>query len=252
MILLIFAKQSDRTINSQRQMLGLMRDELMWVRMLPLEQILKHFPRTLPELVNKYRKPVDLKVTGTGVLIDKAVLEKLADPLLYLLRNGFDHGIEDPESRTQQGKPATGSIEIQAYYQGNQTVIEVKNDGKDLDLAKITQKGIEQGLISAQEAASATQERLFELIFEPGFSTASEVSELSGRGVGMNIVRSQIETLKGKISVTSTPGQGSTFTMRLPLTLTIAKLLVCSLGSSAFAISSDSIEEIYYSHPRAG
>ncbi|MGF1589190.1 MAG: response regulator [Pleurocapsa sp.] len=240
----IFAKQSDRTINSQRQMLGLMRDELMWVRMLPLEQILKHFPRTLRELANKYRKPVDLKLTGTGVLVDKAVLEKLADPLLHLLRNGFDHGIEDPESRTQQGKPATGSIEIQAYYQGNQTVIEVKDDGKGLDLAKITQKGIDQGLISTQEAASATKERLFELIFEPGFSTASLVSEISGRGVGMNIVRSQIETLKGKISVTSIPGQGSTFTMRLPLTLTIAKLLVCSLGSTAFAIASDSIEEI--------
>ncbi len=245
----IFAKQSDQTINSQRQMLGLMRDELMWVRMLPLEQILTRFPRTLRELANKYHKPVDLQLNGTGVLVDKAVLEKLADPLLHLLRNSFDHGIEDPEIRTQQGKPATGSIEILAYYQGNQTVIQVKDDGKGLDLAKITQKGIEQGLISAQEAASATKERLFELIFEPGFSTASQVSEISGRGVGMNIVRSQIEILKGKIEVTSTPGQGSTFTMRLPLTLTIAKLLVCSLGSTAFAIASDSIEEIIIPTP---
>ena len=240
----IFAQQSDRTINSQRQMLGQMRDELMWVRMLPLDQILQRFPRTLRELSNKYQKPVDLKLNGTGVLVDKAVLEKLADPLLHLLRNGFDHGIESPEIRAQQGKPATGTIEIQAYYQGNQTVIEIKDDGKGLDLAKITQKGIEQGLISLQEAANAPQEKLFELIFEPGFSTANQVSELSGRGVGMNIVRSQIETLKGKITVTSTPRKGSTFTMRLPLTLTIAKLLVCSLGSTAFAIPSDSIEEI--------
>ncbi|MGL5078447.1 MAG: ATP-binding protein, partial [Waterburya sp.] len=206
----IFAKQSDRTINSQRQMLGQMRDELMWVRMLPLDQILQRFPRTLRDLASKYQKPVELKLTGTGVLVDKAVLEKLSDPLLHLLRNGFDHGIESAEIRKQQGKPAEGLIEIHAYYQGNQTVIEVKDDGKGLDLAKINQKAVEKGLISQQEAATATKERLYDLIFEPGFSTASKVSEISGRGVGMNIVRSQIETLKGKITVASTPGEGST------------------------------------------
>ncbi len=240
----IFAKQSDRTINSQRQMLGQMRDELMWVRMLPLDQILQRFPRTLRDLASKYQKPVELKLTGTGVLVDKAVLEKLSDPLLHLLRNGFDHGIESAEMRKQQGKPAEGLIEIHAYYQGNQTVIEVKDDGKGLDLVKITEKALEKGLISPQEAATATKERLYDLIFEPGFSTANKVSEISGRGVGMNIVRSQIETLKGKITVASTPGEGSTFTLRLPLTLTIAKLLVCSLGSTTFAIPSDSIAEI--------
>ena len=245
----IFAGQSDRTINSQRQMLGQMRDELMWVRMLPLDRVLQRFPRTLRDLSSKYHKPVDLKLHGTGVLVDKAVLEKLADPLLHLLRNGFDHGIETPEIRNQQGKPPTGSIEIKAYYQGNQTVIEVKDDGKGLDRQRITQKAIEQGLITASEASNATPEQLFELIFEPGFSTASQVSEISGRGVGMNIVRSQVETLKGKIGVTSTPGMGSTFTLRLPLTLTIAKLLVCSLGATAFAIPSDSIEEIIIPQP---
>ncbi|MCC0176654.1 hybrid sensor histidine kinase/response regulator, partial [Waterburya agarophytonicola K14] len=240
----IFAKQSDRTINSQRQMLGQMRDELMWVRMLPLDKILQRFPRTLRDLSTKHKKPVDLKLNGTGVLVDKAVLEKLSDPLLHLLRNGFDHGIESTEIRTSQGKAASGTIEIHAYYQGNQTVIEVKDDGKGLDVEKIAQKGIEKGLISAVEAENATKEELYDLIFEPGFSTASKVSELSGRGVGMNIVRSQIEMLKGKITVTSTPGEGSNFTLRLPLTLTIAKLLVCSLGTTAFAIASDSIEEI--------
>jgi two-component system, chemotaxis family, sensor histidine kinase and response regulator PixL len=240
----IFAQQSDRTIDSQRQMLGQIRDELMWVRMLPLDQILQRFPRTLRDLSSKYHKPVELKLQGTGVLVDKAVLEKLADPLLHLLRNGFDHGIEDPETRAQQGKSAMGLIEIQAYYQGNQTVIEVKDDGRGLDLEKICHKGIERGLISPEQAAAASPERLFELIFEPGFSTASQVSEISGRGVGMNIVRSQVETLKGKISVTSSPGKGSTFTLRLPLTLTIAKLLVCSVGSTNFALPADSIEEI--------
>ena len=240
----IFAKQSDRTINSQRQMLAQMRDELMWARMLPLDRILQRFPRTLRDLSNKYKKPVNLKLSGTGVLVDKAVLEKLADPLLHLLRNGFDHGIEDSQTRSSKGKAATGTIEIHAYHQGNQTVIEVKDDGKGLDVNKIAQKGIEKGLISASEAKNVSKERIYDLIFEPGFSTKSQVSELSGRGVGMNIVRSQIETLKGKITVASSPGEGSIFTLRLPLTLTIAKLLVCSLGTTSFAIPSDSIEEI--------
>ena len=240
----IFAKQSDRTINEQRQMLGQMRDELMWVRMLPLDKILQRFPRNIRELSSKYNKPVDLKLINTGVLVDKAVLEKLSDPLLHLLRNGFDHGIESPEDRVSYGKLPNGTIEIHAYHQGNQTVIEIKDDGRGLDVEKIAQKGIEKGLISAAEVAVASKERIYDLIFEPGFSTASEVSELSGRGVGMNIVRSQIETLKGKIVVTSSPGKGSVFTLRLPITLTIAKLLVCSLGNTAFAIPSDSIEEI--------
>ena len=240
----IFAKQSDRTIDIQRQMLGQMRDELMWVRMLPLEQIVQRFPRTLRDMSRKYQKPVDLNLNGTEVLLDKAVLEKLQDPLLHLLRNSFDHGIEAPEIRAQAGKPETGSIEINAYYQGNQTVIEVKDDGQGLDLTKIANKAINKGLLSAEQAAVASKEELFNLIFEPGFSTANQVSELSGRGVGMSVVRSQVEFLKGKITVVSTRGQGTTFTLRLPLTLTIAKLLVCSLGSTAFAIPSDSIEEI--------
>ena len=164
--------------------------------------------------------------------------------MLHLLRNGFDHGIESTEVRLQQGKPETGKIEINAYYQGNQTIIEVKDDGKGLDLNKIANKAVSKGLISAQQVTTASKEELFDLIFEPGFSTADKVSEISGRGVGMSVVRSQIESLKGKITVDSTPGKGSTFTLRLPLTLTIAKLLVCSLGSTAFAIPSDSIEEI--------
>ena len=240
----IFARQSDRTINNQRQMLDRMRGELMWVRMLPLERILQRFPRTLRDLSSKYHKPVELKLTGTDVLVDRAVLEKLSDPLLHLLRNAFDHGIEEPETRRQQGKPATGSIEIKAYYQGNQTVIEVRDDGRGLDTAKLARIGVERGLISQAEANSATPQKLFDLIFEPGFSTASQVNEISGRGVGMDIVRSQIATLKGKVSVASTVGKGSLFTLRLPLTLTIAKLLVCSLGATTFAIPSDSIEEI--------
>ena len=240
----IFARQSDRTISEQRKMLDRMRSELMWVRMLPLEEVLQRFPRILRDLSHKYHKPVELKLSGTDILVDRAVLEKMSDPLLHLLRNAFDHGIEEPEERTEQGKPATGSISIEAYYQGNQTVIEVRDDGRGLDTEKIARLGVERGLISEEEAQTATSQELFDLIFEPGFSTASEVNEISGRGIGMDIVRSQITALKGRISVASTNGKGSLFTLRLPLTLSIAKLLVCSLGTTALAIPSDSIEEI--------
>ena len=240
----LFARQSDLTIKQQRQMLGQMRDELMWARMLPLEQIMQRFPRMLRDLSKKHHKPVTLKMTGTGVLVDKAVLEKLYDPLMHLLRNAFDHGIEIAEVRRQQGKAAKGNITIRAYYQGNQTVIEVQDDGQGLNLNKIASKAIKQGLLSAEQARMATKEELLDLIFEAGFSTADKVSELSGRGVGMNIVRSQLQLLKGTIKVDSYPSKGTTFTLQLPLTLTIAKLLVCSLGSTAFALPSDSIEEI--------
>jgi two-component system, chemotaxis family, sensor histidine kinase and response regulator PixL len=242
--IVIFAKQSDLTIEAQRQMMRQIRDELMWARMLPLEQILQRFPRTLRDLSSKYQKSVQLDLNGTEVLVDKAVLEKLYDPLLHLLRNGFDHGIEAPEIRRQQGKPEKGLIAINAYYQGNQTVIEVKDDGQGLNLEKIAKKALKKRLLSANQIAQASEEELFNLIFEPGFTTADKVSEISGRGVGMNVVRSQLETLKGTIEVNSDLGKGTTFTLRLPLTLTISKLLVCSIGATAFALPSDSIEEI--------
>jgi len=240
----LFAQQSDRTINLQRQMLGQMRDEMMWARMLPLEQILKRFPRILRDLSNKYKKQVNLKMIGTGVLVDKAVLEKLYDPLLHLLRNAFDHGIESTDLRQQRGKSESGQIDIHAYYQGNQTVIEIRDDGEGLNVQKIAKKAIKKGIISTAEIGLTSNETLFNLIFEPGFSTADKVSDVSGRGVGMNIVRSQVESLKGNITVHSISGQGTTFTLRLPLTLTIAKLLVFSLEQTAFAIPSDSIAEI--------
>ncbi|HEY9823143.1 MAG TPA: hybrid sensor histidine kinase/response regulator [Candidatus Sericytochromatia bacterium] len=242
--IVLFAKQSDQTLEQQRQMLTQLRDELMWARMLPLGEMFNRFPRMLRDLSTTHHKPVNLKLSGTSVLVDKAVLEKLYDPLLHLLRNAFDHGIESPQIRRQQGKPEQGQIEIRAYYQGNHTIIEVKDDGQGLNLERIRTLAIERGLLSAEQSATISNARLYELIFEPGFSTASQVSELSGRGVGLDVVRSQMRSLKGTVAVSFSPGVGTTFTLRLPLTLTIAKLLVCFVGSTALALPSDSIEEI--------
>jgi two-component system, chemotaxis family, sensor histidine kinase and response regulator PixL len=242
--IVLFARATDQKLEQQRQMLTHLRDQLMWARMLPLGEVINRFPRMLRDLSATYSKPVTLKLTGTGVLVDKAVLEKLYDPLLHLLRNAFDHGIEPPEIRRTQGKPEQGQIEIRAYHQGSQTIIEVKDDGQGLNLQHIGRRAVEMGFLSVEQLATISSHRLQEFIFEPGFSTKSQVSELSGRGVGLDVVRAQMRSLKGTIAVTSSLGSGSTFTLRLPLTLTIAKLLVGFIGSTAVAIPSDSIEEI--------
>ncbi len=240
----IFAKKSDQSLEQQRQRLAYLRDELMWARMLPIGEVVNRFPRVLRELSTNYNKPVNLKLTGTGVLVDKAVLEKLYDPLLHLLRNAFDHGIESPEIRRKIGKQEVGQIEIKTYHKGSQTIIEIRDDGQGLNTEKIGYRARELGLISAEELVTISNNRLWELIFEPGFSTANQVSAISGRGVGLDVVRRQLRSLKGNLSVTSAPGIGTTFTLRLPLTLTIAKLLVCFIGTTALALPSDSIEEI--------
>ncbi|HEY9598262.1 MAG TPA: hybrid sensor histidine kinase/response regulator, partial [Cyanophyceae cyanobacterium] len=248
--IVLFAKATNQTLEQQRQMLTQLRDELMWARMLPLGEILNRFPRVLRDLSTTYHKPVSLKLTGTSVLVDKAVLDKLYDPLLHLLRNAFDHGIEEfSEIRRQRRKPETGQIEIRAYHQGSQTIIEVRDDGQGLNIERIRERALEMGLFTASQLATISSNHLYELIFEPGFSTAKQVSKLSGRGVGLDVVRAQMRSLKGSVSVISEPGTGTTFTLRLPLTLTIAKLLVCFIGSTALALPSDSVEEIVV--PRA-
>lgn len=240
----LFAEQSSQILERKQQVFSQLQDELMRARMLPLGEVLKRFSRMLRDLSHTYSKPVNLKLRGTEVQVEKAILEKLYDPLLHLLRNAFAHGIESPDIRRQQGKPDNGEILICAYYKGNQTIIEVKDDGRGLNLGQIRSHVVELGWLSPLEAASASKEQLLEFIFEPGFSTTNCVSELSGRGMGLDVVRSQLRSLRGSVSVSSFPGEGTTFTLRLPLTLTIANLIVCSTGKTTVALPADSIESI--------
>ncbi|NHC35261.1 hybrid sensor histidine kinase/response regulator [Scytonema millei] len=240
----LFAEQSSQILERKQQVFSQLQDELMRARMLPLGEVLKRFSRMLRDMSHTYSKPVNLKLRGTEVQVEKAILEKLYDPLLHLLRNAFAHGIESPEIRRQQGKPENGEILICAYYKGNQTIIEVRDDGRGLNLGQIRSRIVELGWLSPIEAASASKEQLLEFIFEPGFSTTHHVSELSGRGMGLDVVRSQLRSLRGSVSVSSFPGEGTTFTLRLPLTLTIANLVVCSTGKTTVALPSDSIENI--------
>jgi chemotaxis family two-component system sensor histidine kinase/response regulator PixL len=245
----LFSYQSDQMLGRHRKMLSQMQDELMLARMIPLAQVLNRFPRVLRDLSSQYGKPVALDLSGTDILVDKAVLSKLYDPLVQLLRNSFDHGIEPTEDRRQQQKPEAGHITIQARYQGRQVILEVRDDGRGLNFERIRDRTVELGWLGPEAAATASPEQLSQFIFEPGVSTAQQVSELSGRGVGLDIVRDQIQTLNGSITVTSTPGVGTVFTLTLPQTLSIINLLICFVGATPLAIRSDSIQEILVPTP---
>jgi two-component system, chemotaxis family, sensor histidine kinase and response regulator PixL len=245
----LFVTQSHHQIDRQKQLLSHLRDDLMWARMLPLGEILNRFPRTIHDLSIEFNKPVDLKITGAGVLVDRAVIDKLFDPLVHLVRNGFDHGIDLLAARQALGKPDRGKIEINAYHQGSQTVIEIADDGRGIDLNRIKAKAISLALLTPTEATTATRERLLDLLFEPGFSTADRVTKLSGRGMGLDIVKEQIQSIKGTISIDSQLGKGTTFTLRIPLTLTIAQLMVCQVGNALYAFPADSIQKIVVPTP---
>ncbi|HLO88840.1 MAG TPA: response regulator [Nostocaceae cyanobacterium] len=224
-------------------------DNVVEARMLPLETILNRFPTMVNKLGHVYAKRVELKLIGTQVLVDKAIAEKLYDPLLQLVRNSFDHGIEPPEIRRELGKPETGLIEICAYHQGSQTIIEVRDDGQGLNLENIRKRAMELNLIPVDEESRGythqpTENELIELMFAPGFSTAGKVSEISGRGMGLDIVRSQLQSLNGSISVQSAPRQGTTFILKIPFSMTTDKLMLVQAGGVVYALLQDSIDKI--------
>ncbi|BAY42790.1 CheA signal transduction histidine kinase [Scytonema sp. HK-05] len=240
----MFARQSQESLEKQRRLLTNTRDSLMEARMLPLGHLFERFPRILHQLEVIHKKQVTLNFRGNDALVDKAVVEKLYDPLLHLLRNAFDHGIELPTSRQKRGKPEKGEIEICAYHQGRYLVIEVRDDGHGLDFEKIRAKAVECQLVSPEQARSLNEAQLTELIFEPGFSTASSVNELSGRGIGLDVVRTHLQTIRGSVAVYSQPNQGTMFRLQIPLGLTIANLLLCEAGNQTYALFVNSIEEI--------
>lgn len=237
-------------ISNQKQILAFnLIDNLVEARMLPLENILNRFPQMVKNLNGIYHKQVGLKFSGTNVLIDKAIAEKLYDPLLHLVRNAFDHGIETPQIRRELGKPEQGVIEICAYHQSSQTIIEVRDDGQGLKLDRIRQKAIELNLIPAHNESKGylspmDDSQLLEFMFAPGFSTAEKVSELSGRGMGLDIVRSQLQALNGSISVQTLPNQGTKFILKIPFSMTTDKLMLVQAGGVIYALLLDSIEKI--------
>lgn len=235
---------SRHTLEMQQRLLTHVRDDLTAARMQPLDELLRRFSQVLKQLSSAYQKPVELVLSGTQVLVDKSIVDKLYDPLLHLVRNAFDHGIESPDIRRANGKPETGTIEIKAYHRGNRTVIQVKDDGRGIDLQRIAQRAIELNLVSSEEVHQLTTPQLLSLMFEPGFSTASQLSDLSGRGIGLDVVRSQLQALNGSVSVDFTPQAGTVFSLSIPLSITIAKLLVCQSGALTYAFPVEYVEQV--------
>ncbi len=235
--------------NKRQRIFAVAQDELLQARMEPISTVLDRFPRLVQQMVTKHKKPAEIILVGTSVLVDKSTAEKLYDPLLHLIRNSYDHGLETHEVRAAQGK-GNGQITISAHHHGNRTTIEVKDNGGGLNFARIRQKAAEQNLISADQAAMANETELAELLFHPGFSTADKVSELSGRGIGLDVVRTQIEALQGSISVKSVAGQGTTFSLQIPLSFTTARLLICKSQGKTYGLLSDSVQQIIIPLPK--
>ena len=245
----LFAQQSRHTQEKQGRLLSQIRGTLVEGRMFPLGQLFERFYGVLQPLETRHHKPVTLTLTGTEVLVDKAIAERLYDPLLHLVRNAFDHGIEPAAVRQQRHKPQAGQLKITARHQGKRLVIEVQDDGGGIDLEHVRQRALALQIISPEEADGLDPDQLADLLFEPGFSTADHVSRLSGRGVGLDVVRSQLRALEGDVTVTSTLQAGTTFTLQIPLRLTVAKLLLCQAGSKTYALLPDNIAQIMIPKP---
>jgi two-component system chemotaxis sensor kinase CheA len=218
-----------------------LQESVMQIRMLPISFAFNRFPRIVHDLSRKLGKKVELKLTGEGTELDKTVLEKISDPLVHLVRNALDHGLETPERRSAAGKGETGTIELGAFHEGGNIIIEVRDDGAGLNKARILQKARERALISPDQ--ELTDEQIDNLIFMPGFSTAEQVSDVSGRGVGMDVVRRNINDLGGHVQIFSKEGQGSTIRIRLPLTLAILDGQLVRVGKEIYIISLLSIVE---------
>ncbi|VAX07721.1 Signal transduction histidine kinase CheA [hydrothermal vent metagenome] len=218
-----------------------MQESVMQIRMLPISFTFSRFPRLVHDLSSKMGKKIELKMTGEGTEVDKTVIEKIGDPLVHLVRNSLDHGIEMPEERVAAGKPETGTVELNASQRGGNIIIEIKDDGKGLNRNVLLEKAVERGLVPAD--ATLSDQQVYELIFTAGFSTAEAVSDVSGRGVGMDVVRRNINELGGSIEIQSELGKGSSFIIRLPLTLAILDGQTVSVGSETYIIPLVSIIE---------
>jgi two-component system, chemotaxis family, sensor kinase CheA len=214
------------------------------IRMVPVEQLFRRFPRVVRDVAKQVGRDVALEVSGQNTDLDKGILDALAEPLMHLVRNAVDHGIEDAEERIAAGKPARGTLYLNAYHQGTQVVLEVRDDGRGIDLAQLRSQAVGKGILRTEEAQRLSDADALNLIFEPGFSTAATVTEVSGRGVGMDVVRTVLDRLKGTVHVSSSKGRGTTIQLRAPLTLASIQTLLFRVGGRLFAVPISSVVEI--------
>jgi two-component system, chemotaxis family, sensor kinase CheA len=228
----------------QARVLNDLQRSVMKIRMVPVDQLFRRFPRMVRDVARQCGREVELAVSGQDTDLDKGILDAIAEPLTHLVRNAVSHGIESPEERRKAGKPAQGVVRLNAHHQGNQVIVEISDDGRGIDVQKIRTKAIELGLTTPEEAARLTENETLDFIFRPGFSTAEQVTEVSGRGVGMDVVQSVLHRLKASISVENRPGHGATFRLKLPLTLAIIKALLFWVEQRLYAIPLNAVLEI--------
>lgn len=221
-----------------------LHQSVMKVRMVPIESVVNRFPRMIRDLSKKLGKKMDLYMTGEDTELDRTVIDEIGDPLMHLLRNAADHGLETNEERVRLGKQEVGSIFLDAYQEGNNVVIEVRDDGAGINVEKVKQKAITKGTITEEQAEMMSDKEIIDLLFRPSFSTAEVISDVSGRGVGLDVVKTKIEALGGSIEIRTTLGEGSNFIIRLPLTLAIIQTLMVEVGNEKYAIPLGSIETI--------
>ena len=221
-----------------------LHQSVMKTRMVPIENVVSRFPRMIRDISKKLDKKMELYMSGEETELDRTVIDEIGDPLMHMLRNAADHGLESNEERIKAGKPEVGSIFLNAYQDGNNVVIEVRDDGKGVDVEKIKKKAVEKGTITPEQAATMSEKEAIDLLFRPSFSTAEKISDLSGRGVGLDVVKSKIEALGGDVEAKTVLGSGTTFIVRLPLTLAIIQALMVELGTEKYAIPLGSIQTI--------
>lgn len=221
-----------------------LHESVMKVRMVPIESVVNKFPRMIRDLSRKLNKNMELYMSGEDTELDRTVVDQIGDPLQHLLRNSADHGLESAEVRKQRGKPEKGAIYLNAFQEGNNVIIEVSDDGNGIDTEKVKEKAIERGVVTPEHAENMSQKEIIDLLFMPSFSMAKQITDISGRGVGLDVVRSNIEALGGDVEVDSKLGEGSKFTVRLPLTLAIIQALMVEIRKEKYAIALGSIQNI--------
>lgn len=220
-----------------------LQETILNLRMEPIEQVFNRFPRMVRSLSKELNKKVNLVIRGAETEIDRAVIDEIGDPIMHLMRNSLDHGIEHADERTRNGKPEEGTVVLSAYHSGNHVFIEIEDDGAGINRKKVLAKAIENGLVKEEEADQLTDKDVYHLLFASGFSTADKISDISGRGVGLDVVESKIHALNGHVSIDSAPGKGTKFTIKLPLTLSIINAMMIRIGNEFYAVPISSIVE---------
>ncbi|GMB08439.1 chemotaxis protein CheA [Thermolongibacillus altinsuensis] len=231
------------TVERMSRISGDLQNIILNMRMVPIETVFNRFPRMVRQLARDLGKKINLEIIGAETELDRTVIDEIGDPLVHLLRNAIDHGIETPDVRRAKGKPEEGTVKLKAYHSGNHVFIEIEDDGAGISREKVLKKAISKGIISEQNAASLTDKQVYELIFASGFSTAEKVSDISGRGVGLDVVKNTIESLGGSVTVDSQEGVGSVFSIQLPLTLSIISVMLVEIQKEKYAIPLSSIIE---------